>query len=98
MSAFILDNAHIDAIVSAAIASKSFCRKNGQVSRANANEVGKMLQEENYASVNCRYDENETPEEPYQFIPHPRYGSSALYDERSRGAAQVATINAMDGD
>ena len=71
MSAFILGKKHIDTLLTAACWLKAhdhlggILLRNGEyITQFNASEVGQLLVDENYRSVNYRYD---THEEPYEY-------------------------------
>jgi hypothetical protein len=69
MSAFIVSHDHIDAIVTYAVQNRmSFwnpeAKKRIDITRANAEEIGRMLLHENERSVRYRYSETEPDELP----------------------------------
>lgn len=69
MSAYVVDDKHIDAIVNFAICSKAsfyFHPARIDITRSNAQEIGQILIDENYRSVNYRYRETDEPHS-YQF-------------------------------
>ena len=60
MSAFMVSDAHIDALVTFAVRHQVSYRVNGSridVTKNNAEEIGQMLVDENYRSLNARYSE-----------------------------------------
>lgn len=63
MSAFVVDNRHIDLLVAAILRSEV-------VFESDADHVGTVLLAENYASVNYRYSEDEKPDS-YHYTPFP---------------------------
>jgi hypothetical protein len=85
MSAWIVSKAHIDVMVSAALAAKdwgdfSFYHDNERivVTSDNADEIGQMLWEENHKSVNARYRENtKTPKYTFRPVEVPSPGEVA---------------------
>jgi hypothetical protein len=79
MSAFTVNAAHIDAIVNAA---RQFGSPD-EIDQRTANLLGGMLWDENYRSVNYRYQESE---------PTPDYTATLIEDELS----PVAVLKAMD--
>lgn len=66
MSAFVVNKKHLDAMLTWGLRYKElgplFWRKR-KLTYETANEVGQMLWDQNYASVNCRYNTNEKPPE-----------------------------------
>ena len=76
MSAFVVSNTHIDALLTAALCSYGTGEESGmhwyvgddlrQLTRTNASEVGALLLAENQRSVNNRYDRT-TQVEDYEF-------------------------------
>lgn len=73
MSAFIVSNDHIDALITAHL---SFAKELHSMCQAEKNSIGQMLVNENYRSVNYRYGETKQPPN-YTFTPvfsyEPRY-------------------------
>ena len=60
MSAYILNDENLDAILTA-------CQLHNLYSHGkDLSAIGQALKDQNFRSVNCRYNENETPS-PYQF-------------------------------
>ena len=60
MSAFMVSDAHIDALVTFAVRHQVSYRVNGSridVTKNNAEEIGQILVDENYRSLNARYSE-----------------------------------------
>ncbi len=94
MSAFILSQRHIDAIVTAGMAVKAFSPKHGQMTRENANDIGIMLLEENYNSVNHRYERDDT-RAAYAYRFYPPFSVGTL---RGPDACQAiaAALKALD--
>ena len=73
MSAYIVADAHIDALISYAIKTNvSFYFENGRtdITRNSANDIGQILLDENYRSVNHRYRGEEGDAPRYKIKPH----------------------------
>lgn len=85
MSAFIVDNAHIDALVTYAVDKRVsyYFNQRTSIDLFNATEIGQKLLDENTRSVNYRYNEEDTAE---------RYA----YKQWVRPLAAVAVIKAID--
>lgn len=62
MSAFVVSKKHIDALVTAAVTRNAYIKIDGEWVEAqpqHANLIGQTLWNENYRSVNARYNESE---------------------------------------
>lgn len=74
MSAFIVSDRHIDALLTWVINTPKYQAPqilNGMTVKDQPDLIGQMLVELNYRSVNTRYNENDQPRE-YKFRPFPR--------------------------
>jgi hypothetical protein len=79
MSAFICNNAHLDALLTWLSARKGhvmiYVEGRPGLNPLNPDDrdtIGRILQAENYRAVNHRYGETDAPAEPYKFRPYPK--------------------------